>query len=159
MGNGFPFLDVFILQCGGRLPDCKESLALNPFPSNSQPRCSLELCVLCSHQPATQAGWGPANPLLHNSLDSLPSWIQWELTALSIWSLREQLCVGCLHNHFSGPFKKYSVRYPYHSTESLSGSLYIFLTKKQNVSHDHGWMQPQGASDRPRCGNLIILGD
>ena len=30
--------------------------------------------------------------------------------------------------------------------------------KKQNVSQGHGWLQPVGASDRPRYMNLLVLG-
>lgn len=51
MGNGFPFLDVFILQWGGCLPDYKESVVLNPFPSNPLPLQETQSRTLCSVQP------------------------------------------------------------------------------------------------------------
>ena len=126
---------MFLLCRWWILSGCKESLVLKTCPSNSQPTVfaedAVQNSVLCSPWPASWAGWDPENPLLPNSLNSLPSWIQWEQTALSICSLLEEhLCAGSLTSHISAPFLKDSMWYPYHSTESLSGSLCISLPPK-----------------------------
>ena len=133
---------------------CSTLARLSPSPPPFEGTAVQNSCVLHSPWPASQAGWGPANSLLHNSLSSLPGWIQWEQTVLSIWSL----CRVFAQPPFSS-FLKVSTWYPHCSTESLCGSLHIPFPKKQNVFHGHSWLHPANASDRPRCSNLIVLGD
>ena len=130
-GHSLPFPETFTLQEEGSLPGCKESQVFNSCPSNSQPTALVRDTVLLNSlffvDPGLLAtlGRGPAISSLCHFLNSLPSWIQWQQTALLVWSLcRQSSCAwGPCPATLQLSFENVTLWYPYCSSESLSGSL------------------------------------